>query len=448
MVVAVSPTELDRQTVLLLCCHFGQFGSGQVNPLSVAEYNSVAKRLKESGLRPHDLLERNTLLDWLASDPRQDGDRLKALLERGALMGFVLERWQAIGLWAICRFEEGYPSLLKQRLREKAPPVLFGVGHRSLLHQGGLAIVGSRNADDEALDYTQQVAEICARDGWSVISGGAKGVDRTAMLGCCEAGGVSVGVIAEPLVKAAVSPRYRSQIREGLLTLITPFDPEAKWMASRAMQRNKYVYCLADAGLVVSSDVEGGTWAGATEALESEWKVPVYVRMYGDLPPGNSPLLQKGAIRFPDPPWSTPLRQLTELQGQPSNNASAEQDRLQLGLFEQEQSPSGSHAVKSITPTAIPKLQTPQLSENDNKKGQEPPVKTTNQSNKAKSFVSLDAYSAVLPLLLHVLEQPKGIKEVAKTINVQQNQTKVWLQRALDEGHVEIVKKKYLAIKV
>lgn len=218
MIVAASPTELDRQTVLLLCCHFGQFGSGQVNPLSVAEYNKVAKGLKESGLRPSHLLERATLLEWLATDPRQDGDRLKALLERGALMGLVFERWQAMGLWAICRFEEEYPAFLKQRLREKAPPVLFGVGNRSVLHQGGLAIVGSRNADDEALEYTQHVAETCARDGWTVISGGAKGVDRTAMLGCCEAGGVSVGVLADPLVKAAVSSHYRSQIREGLLT--------------------------------------------------------------------------------------------------------------------------------------------------------------------------------------------------------------------------------------
>ncbi len=447
MVVAASPTELDRQTVLLLCCHFGQFGSGQVNPLSVAEYNSVAKRLKESGLRPHHLLERRTLLDWLTSEPKINGDQLKALLERGALMGLMLERWQAIGLWAICRFEEEYPSFLKQRLREKTPPVLFGVGNRAVLHQGGLAIVGSRNADDEAIEYTKHVAETCARDGLSVISGGAKGIDRTAMLGCCEAGGVSLGVTAEPLVKAAVARHYRSEIREGRLTLITPFDPEARWLTSRAMQRNKYIYCLANAGLVISSDIEGGTWAGATEALESNWGVPIYVRMYGTLPRGNAPLEKRGAIRFPDPPWSGSLEQLMISKAESGQNISQQQERLQLMLFDQEQPTAKSYFNGESASTIPEKTHEDSKTTIDSNTNNNQQAQDENQpSRPINGFKSLDAYTTILPLLLHVLEKSRGIKDVAQTINVQQGQAKVWLQRAVEEGYVQLVRKKYKSV--
>src|SRR5260370_3099961 len=45
------------------------------------------------------------------------------------------------------------------------------------------------------------------------------------------------------------------------------------------MRRNKLIYALADAALVVNSDYEkGGTWAGAVEQLEKLHLVPMYVR--------------------------------------------------------------------------------------------------------------------------------------------------------------------------
>ena len=53
------------------------------------------------------------------------------------------------------------------------------------------------------------------------------------------------------------------------------------------MQRNKLIYALADAALVVSSDYEkGGTWAGAVEQLEKLQFVPVYIRSNGEIGKG------------------------------------------------------------------------------------------------------------------------------------------------------------------
>ena len=68
------------------------------------------------------------------------------------------------------------------------------------------------------------------------------------------------------------------------------------------MQRNKLIYALSDASLIVSSDLnKGGTWAGAVEQLDKLKFVPVYVRSTGTSSAGLDALRRKGAQ-----PWSNP----------------------------------------------------------------------------------------------------------------------------------------------
>ncbi|OGN90020.1 MAG: hypothetical protein A2158_04585 [Chloroflexi bacterium RBG_13_46_14] len=68
------------------------------------------------------------------------------------------------------------------------------------------------------------------------------------------------------------------------------------------MQRNKSIYALADAALVVSSDYKkGGTWSGAIEQLEKYRFIPVYVRSNGESEKSLIALLGKGAFSWPEP---------------------------------------------------------------------------------------------------------------------------------------------------
>jgi predicted Rossmann fold nucleotide-binding protein DprA/Smf involved in DNA uptake len=94
---------------------------------------------------------------------------------------------------------------LKKKLGQSAPPPLYGAGEMSLPDVGGLAVVGSRNASEAALELTHEVARACARDGLGVVSGGAKGVDVAAMQSAGEAGGVVIGVLAADLLRASVN---------------------------------------------------------------------------------------------------------------------------------------------------------------------------------------------------------------------------------------------------
>ena len=64
------------------------------------------------------------------------------------------------------------------------------------------------------------------------------------------------------------------------------------------MHRNKLIYAMADAGLVMDTAIdEGGTWAGAVEQL-SKYGTPVYTRSDGAPSPGLEALRERGAL-----PW-------------------------------------------------------------------------------------------------------------------------------------------------
>src|SRR5206468_3924758 len=146
------------------------------------------------------------------------------------------------------------------------------------------------------------VGRLAAEAGRALISGAAKGIDRAAMYGALQAGGAVVGVVSDSLERGALARDNREPLVNKKLVLISPYDPAAGFNVGHAMQRNKAIYALADAALVVTSDFEkGGTWAGAIEQLEKLRFVPVFVRNGAKAGKGNSPLLQHGAIPWPDP---------------------------------------------------------------------------------------------------------------------------------------------------
>lgn len=293
----------DSSAILLLCGVFGPDTDPSVKPLSLGEYNRTATWLNNRKLRPQDIL-RDEIIEQLRLDPIPDlpTSRIESLLARGAGLAFALERWQNKGIWVLCRCDETYPRKLRTHLNQHAPAVLFGIGDKKLVGVGGLAIVGSRDIDDSAAEFARDIARHAANLGLNVISGGAKGVDRIAMNAAIENGGRAVGVLADHLLKASVSPETRDLIRSGALTLITPYHPESSWSVPNAMNRNKLIYGLSDYAVVVSSDLnKGGTWAGATEELRRDHHIPVLVRIADDVPKGNPALVAKGAVPLPSP---------------------------------------------------------------------------------------------------------------------------------------------------
>lgn len=122
------------------------------------------------------------------------------------------------------------------------------------------------------------------------------------MTGSLQAGGNVIGVMSDSLERAAIASGNREFLVDRHLVLISPYDPQAGFNVGHAMQRNKLIYALADAALVVTSDLEkGGTWAGAIEQLDKFHFVPVFVRNGENASRGNLALLKRGGQAWPEP---------------------------------------------------------------------------------------------------------------------------------------------------
>ena len=285
----------------------GRPRSPALRPLSLKrEYSEVANRLREIKRQPADLLGPDgvSVLDECLGTAglRIDRQRIESLLGRGVQLSLAVERWQARAIWVVSRADDGYPRRLKARLREKAPPVLYGCGDLSLADRGGLAVVGPRDAGSDLIAYAQEVGVLAARSGRAIISGGARGIDRAAMAGALAAGGWAVGVLGHDLARASTHRDNRDALLDERLVLVSPYDPMARFVVGHAMERNHSVYGLADAALVVEALVDrGGTWAGATAQLKRRSVCPVYVRSTLGRSEGLSALEARGARPWPNP---------------------------------------------------------------------------------------------------------------------------------------------------
>ena len=279
----------NSDAVLLLTAHLSGSDDNGAKPLTTEEWWAFANWLKERNATLEYLLENVDEVLGGRSDPRGTTERIKRLLDRGGALGLAKDKWAQAGLWWLTSADEDYPERLKKRLGRASPAVLYGCGRRTLLCSGGIAVVGSRKASDRDLSWTRLFGEAVAAAGYSVVSGGAKGIDQAAMFGALDKGGTTVGILADSLLRASSSKMYRSHLRSQDLVLISPFNPEAGFTVGKAMQRNKYIYCLSDKALVVHSGIKGGTWEGAIENMKKQW-VPIWVRKDSD-GSGNTALL-------------------------------------------------------------------------------------------------------------------------------------------------------------
>lgn len=282
------------QATLLLTSYFTRASEENIKPLTNAEWGRFAIWLKHKDLTPADLLvndPKEILNDW--HDSWVKSERIVSLLNRGHSLALAVEKWARAGLWVITRSDADYPKRFKFRLRAESPAVLFGCGNKSLLNSGGLAVIGSRSANNDDLEFTDQLGAKAAISRITIISGGARGVDESAMLGAMNSGGNVIGIMADSLMQAATSTKWRSGLINGNVVLVSPYYPEAGFSAGNAMARNKYIYCLADSSLVIHSGKKGGTLNGAEENLKKQW-VPLWVKPSDDADAANESLVKHG----------------------------------------------------------------------------------------------------------------------------------------------------------
>lgn len=450
----------NTQAILLLTAPLiAGRGTASSDLLSPGEYKRLARHLREIQRQPADLLSPDAAEILRACQPVIDEGRLQKLLGRGFLLSQVIERWQARGIWVVSRADAEYPRRLKARLREDAPAVLYGCGDMALLETGGLAVVGSRDVDDALINYTMSVGQLAARADRTIVSGGAKGTDLAAMRGAIESGGRACGVLPGDLEKMTMNREHRDMLIDGRLVLVSPYDPSARFKGWQAMQRNKLIYALADAALVVESSIgsKSGTWSGAVEQLDKLKFVPVFIRSTGESSAGLDGLRKKGALPWPNPQDVDSFEDVFNV-AMPTPTASPQ---VGFALFSNEEPTSAD--AKPTTPVprdAAPLLQAasepsapvdvvsdaqPPATASEEPPAVTPeavaPIDDAKEPRQPESTPAEVLFAAVRAAIQQLLSAPMKDAEVAAALDVSNAQAKAWLQRLVDEGVLEKQKK-------
>jgi predicted Rossmann fold nucleotide-binding protein DprA/Smf involved in DNA uptake len=405
------PITADTQAILLLTAHFSKPKTDAVKPLAPKEWGRFAAWLKVNRLTPEKIMtgELNELLrEW--EDKTVTSQRVEALMTRGSALALAMEKWLRAGLWVMTRSDPEYPRRFKQRLGTDSPAVLFGCGNQKLLNGGGLAVVGSRNTSESDLAFSRELGKLAASNGYSIVSGGARGVDEAAMLGALAADGTVIGVLADKLLQHCSSAKYRKYLMTNDLVLISPFYPEAGFNVGNAMQRNKYIYCLADAGLVVHSGMKGGTWTGAKENLKKDW-VPLWVKETQDEEAGNKAIVANGAA------WVSSDVNTISIEG------------LMNGT------PTESDLITTVYGTAVGDIQQ-MVTE---ARSHEPVISPVVKSKSAlQAMKQLEFYDIFLLKIEQVCsDSPKTVDEIAQTLSLNTAQLKIWLNHAQQENRIQ-----------
>ncbi|QKK03613.1 MAG: DNA-protecting protein DprA [Pseudomonadota bacterium] len=406
----------ETQAVLLLTARLGAQDPKDAKPLGPTEWGDFAEWLKHRGCRPGELVNgqaASLLAEW--RHPKIPRERLDKLLQRGNALALALEKWERAGIWILTRADKQYPTLLKKRLGKSAPPVFFGCGNRALLQNGGLAVVGSRKAGEADLAFCRQIGAKAAAEGYSIVSGGARGVDETAMLAALDHEGTVIGVLADSLMRAVTSQRYRGGLRSGDLVLVSPYQPEARFLVDNAMGRNKYIYCLANAGLIVTCEKEsGGTYAGAKEALKHAW-VPVWTHRTASAAEGMAALEALGAARLPGSEF-----------------------RIE-SLFEQKP------LAPEVAPTDSPEESAASAPEQVHVESEEPVLYAASPKEEPEAPAEALFQAFLQKLQPMIQSEPLKPDEIAERFEIKPAQARDWLQQAEDAGLVDRVSKKPLA---
>ena len=183
---------------------------------------------------------------------------------------------QAASSWeggrSVVPCEGALGALLRESLGRGAPPYLFAWGDVGLLARaphGCVAIVGSREADEDTQALTRELARGLVGRGVVVVSGGARGVDAAAHEATLEAGGQTIAVLGgglDQLYPASNRALFVRIVEQGGL-LLSPFAPKQEVRRHNFPRRNPLIAALSVLTIVTRAGEDSGSLLTAREAL-------------------------------------------------------------------------------------------------------------------------------------------------------------------------------------
>jgi len=208
-----------------------------------------------------------------------------------------IPQWERQGVGIITMFDDLYPDPLKSL--SDFPPTLFVRGQwYTDLWAKTIAIVGTRRPSQVAKMYTMQLSAKLAREGFTIVSGLALGVDAAAHTGAIQAqgGGTTIAMLGSGVLKVYPPQNKRiSMLTRQHGALVSEVHPNLQTNAQRLVARNRLISGMSQGVIVIESADDGGAMHAAKFARKQGRNIYTL-----DLPAtGNQQLIKDGAIIIP-----------------------------------------------------------------------------------------------------------------------------------------------------
>ena len=254
------------------------FGSAQL------AWSASPRQLREAGLGE------SIVANFIEARKKIDPNTIPAILEEYQVKALTWE-------------DEDYPRRLREL--EQAPPVLYYRGELLPTDEWAVAVVGTRRVTSYGHQVADELGAFLGRNGITVISGLAKGVDAIAHQAAIKAGGRSIAVLAHGLDQ--IYPVENRRLGEDIVAngaLVSDYGIGAPPDAANFPPRNRIISGLSLAVVIVEAGVESGALITAGFAAEQGREVfAIPGSIYAPASKGTNLLIQKGAhplVRYED----------------------------------------------------------------------------------------------------------------------------------------------------
>jgi len=219
--------------------------------------------------------------------------KINSFKEKDLELEFDLAR--KLGLKILTKDDEEYPKNLKDTI--DPPLVLYVKGELRPEDKNAIGIVGSRRASFYGLDNAQKFAFGLSEEGFTIVSGMARGIDTYAHRGALKAKGRTIAVMGSGFNK--IYPEENKDLAEEISrngAVISEFPVNAKPLKQNFPRRNRLISGLSLGVLVAEAARNSGALITADFALEQGREVfAIPGKVDSDNSFGTNELIKQGA---------------------------------------------------------------------------------------------------------------------------------------------------------
>ena len=168
---------------------------------------------------------------------------------------------------------------LKLKIIPDPPLYLFYKGnYDAITDENSIAVIGTRTPTNHGIKVAQRFGAVFCNNGYTVVSGLAKGCDENGHIGCIKEHGKTVAVLPCGLDK--VYPASNKKLADEILInngcLISEYPIGYKPFKTSFIERDRLQSALSKAVVVVETDIVGGTMHTVGYAKKQGRKIVCY----------------------------------------------------------------------------------------------------------------------------------------------------------------------------